>query len=177
MPRSARISSAASVSGPLAASTTSFARTAGAFSDVTCSSIAAGTSRSHSTSRTAFGGSGSAPGNPTTDPVRSLWAPSGVGSSPSARKTPPRESETATMRAPVSWNRSAACRPAFPNPWIATVAPSSEPSPGTPPMSRKCSAASTAPWAVARARAARPPSETGLPVTTGRLGCPRCIIE
>jgi hypothetical protein len=44
-------------------------------------------------------------------------------------------------------------------------------------MARKCSVQKYTPRAVALERPTMPPRSSGLPVTTGRLLVPRCIIE
>ena len=79
--------------------------------------------------------------------------------------------------APAAAKSFAAFLPALPKPWTATVAPCRDDSPGTPPSPMKCSATNSAPWAVAVDRPGAPPKSSGLPVTTGRLLCPGCIIE
>src|ERR1700683_1538311 len=102
------------------------------------------------------------PGIPTTVPERSLYRIAFIGSIPRELNTPPRESLIATTRAFFSENKRAAIDPAFPKPWIATVAPRSD-------IFFTLQASSTAtkqPRAVASWRPSDPPMEIGLPVTT-----------
>ena len=85
--------------------------------------------------------------------------------------TPPFQSVTATIVAPMSASRSAATEPTLPKPWTATRAPcSSKP---------RCFADSRVmiitPRPVASRRPSDPPISTGLPVTTAVDVWPTCM--
>ena len=90
---------------------------------------------------------------------------------------PPRESLTAIISAPASRISRAVPHPTSPNPWTATRAPCREPSPCRIPCDRKRSVTIRQPLAVASSRPTDPPRSSGLPVTTGRLFSPGCIMS
>ena len=127
---------------------------------------------STSSPNTLDGSIGSAPGNPATVLCCSVHAIRAVMSSPLALYTPPFQSVTATMVAPIFWSRSADTDPTLPKPWTATVAPLM----GKP----RCAAASRAvimtPRPVASRRPSDPPISTGLPVTTAVHVEPTCML-
>src|SRR5438132_18475 len=79
-------------------------------------------------------------------------------------------------RAPASPKSWAATAPALPKPWTATRALYTPSSPGAAPRARARWVANRQPRAVASWRPCEPPSDSGLPVTTGRLLPPGCLM-
>ena len=95
---------------------------------------------------------------------------------PCSEKIAPRESLTAMTCAPASVKSWAAIDPALPKPWMTTRAFAIDETPGTAPDAIARWVTKRQPRAVASRRPSEPPIGTGLPVTTGRLFWPGCII-
>ncbi len=93
-------------------------------------------------------------------------------SRPRSSCTPPFQSVTATIRAPMRRSSLADTAPTLPNPWTATRAPS-RPNPTWRAASR---ATMLTPRPVASRRPADPPSSSGLPVTTAVVVAPACML-
>ena len=105
---------------------------------------------------------GSLLGESTTEPVFTLCRSNSGTRRPARLKMPPRESLTAMIFAPCRASNSAAMLPAFPKPWMATVARSRL----IPMTSQAERITNQQPRAVASLRPKEPPRNVGLPVTT-----------
>ncbi len=156
------ISSASVVVGPLAPSTITLAFMSPAFFSCIWCPRAAGTKKSHSSSRVSSLVNSSLPGYPRTDPVSILWANTLLGSSPSGLNIPPRESLSPIIRHPILDNVIAACTPTLPNPCTTTVASFN----GMSRLRAHSLRQIAVPLPVASVRPSLPPSSMGFPVTT-----------